>query len=82
MLDAEFWDLLKLINMDAVNAEDCASGVAPLTKALASKQASEIQAFHELMSTKLYALDSKVRCDVSCGSGDGFLRKLHQIFKN
>ena len=73
MQDDEFWNLLKLIDMNAVDAEDCASGVAPVAKALETKQAPEIQAFHELMTAKLFALDSEARCRVSCGSGDGFL---------
>ncbi len=70
---SEFWSLIKLIDMQTVDAEDCISGVEPLIDALSKKDPEFIQAFHEHLSQYLYALDSEERLDNSCGSGDGFL---------
>jgi len=73
MNDDEFWKLISLIDMNLVNQEDDFSGVEPLTEALAERSANDIKLFSESLAQKLYALDSKERLDVSCGSDDGFL---------
>ena len=73
MGETEFWELVKQIDMVSVDAEDCATGVEPITNALSKSSPEKILNFHEIMSQKLFALDSEARCEVSCGSGDGFL---------
>lgn len=76
MTDPEFWQLIALIDVSALddNREDQA--IEPLEAALSSKAESELFAFEEVLSQKLYSIDGEEfgnNAGDSGGSDDGFL---------
>jgi hypothetical protein len=76
MTEHEFWKLIALIDVSALdeNCED--EAIAPLEAALRMKSKSELFGFEEALSQKLHAIDGKVFADNagdSGGSDDGFL---------
>ncbi len=76
MTDSEFWKLIALINLDALDSGDTYRAVFPVQKALLNKNETELEAFQEILSQKLYALDGEVYARNAGESGrsdDAFL---------
>lgn len=76
MTDPKFWQLITLIDVSALdhNRED--EAIEPLEAALGLKAESELFAFEEVLSQKLYSIDGEEFADNagdSGGSDDGFL---------
>jgi len=76
MTDPEFWQLIALIDVSALddNRED--EAIEPLKAALRPKAESELFAFEEVLSQKLYSIDGQEFADNAGDSGnsdDGFL---------
>jgi hypothetical protein len=76
MTDLEFWQLIALIDLSALDYSREDEAVEPLQAALSSKSESELFAFEEALSQKLYCIDGEefaYNAGESAGSGDGFL---------
>ena len=76
MTDQEFWNLIDIIDRDALDQEDEDAAVEPLILALTERTEAELTAFEELLAQKLYALDGEIyarNAGVSGDSSDGFL---------
>ena len=76
MTDLEFWQLIALIDVSALDDSREDEAVEPLQAALSMKSESELFAFEEALSQKLYCIDGEEFADnagESGGSGDGFL---------
>jgi hypothetical protein len=72
----EFWKLISLIDIEALDEGDEETAVEDLIRALSRKAESEINEFEELLAQYLYKLDGKKWCDESGESShspDGFL---------
>lgn len=71
-----FWELISLIDQDALEKYDEEEAVEPLVSELSAKSEQEIDQFHEHLSQMLYAIDGQnwiEESGESSGSGDGFL---------
>ncbi len=76
MTDHEFWQLVALIDVMALEDGDEDKAIEPLRTALMMKSEAELFAFEEALSQKLYAIDGEQFADQageSGGSDDGFL---------
>lgn len=76
MTDSEFWKLIALIDVAALDEGREEEAVEPLQTALNMKSESELFGFEEVLSQKLHALDGAsfaANAGESCGSDDGFL---------
>jgi len=76
MTDHEFWQLIALIDVTALDDGDEDEAIAPLEVRLSMKSEAELFAFEEALSQKLYAIDGEQFADQageSAGSDDGFL---------
>ncbi len=76
MNNEEFWKLISLIDVDALDEGDEEAAVESLTEELSTKIEKEIGEFEELLSQCLYKIDGKKWCDESGesnDSSDGFL---------
>jgi hypothetical protein len=76
MTDIEFWQLIALIDVSALDDGYEDEAVELLRAALSTKSEQELFAFEEALSQKLYAIDGEEFADSagdSCGSDDGFL---------
>jgi len=72
----EFWEIINLINQDALEECDDEEAVEPIVSALAASSENKIDQFQEHLSQVLYAIDGQKWIDEagkSSGSGDGFL---------
>lgn len=76
MTEQEFWKLIALIDVSALD-EGCEDeAIEPLQAALNMKSESELFGFEEVLSQQLYAIDGEIFADnagESAGSDDGFL---------
>jgi len=76
MTDHEFWQLIALIDVTALDDGDEDEAIAPLEVRLSMRSEAELFAFEEALSQKLYAIDGEQFADQageSAGSDDGFL---------
>jgi hypothetical protein len=76
MTDSEFWKLVALIDVAALEEGREDEAVEPLQTALNVKSESELFGFEEALSQKLYSIDGESFADNagdSGGSDDGFL---------
>ncbi|SHH10526.1 DUF4240 domain-containing protein [Massilia sp. CF038] len=76
MTDPEFWNLIALIDVTALDEGREDEAVEPLQTALNMKSEAELFGFEEALSQNLYAIDGDVFADNagdSGGSDDGFL---------
>lgn len=73
MTNDDFWELIKLADLELINQGDCLDGVAPIVVALSQKLPKDIRAFEEHMSQKLYALDYACLLNELESSSDSFL---------
>jgi len=76
MTDHEFWKLIALIDVIALDSGDEDEAIDPLRAELSTKSEAELFAFEEALSRKLYAIDGEQFADEagdSAGSDDGFL---------
>ena len=76
MNNEEFWKLISLIDVDALDEEDDEAAVEKLTEELSTKVEKEIGEFEEILSQYLYKIDGKKWCEESgesSDSTDGFL---------
>lgn len=76
MKSSEFWKLIELVDLAALEAGDEERAVAPLTSAVAAMDVSCIEAFQEQLSQVLFAIDGEIYADNAGDSGtsdDGFL---------
>ena len=72
----EFWNIINLVDQEALDECDDDEAVEPIVSALASKSEDEIDQFQEHLSQALFAIDGQKWIDEageSSGSGDGFL---------
>jgi len=75
MDDNEFWRIISLFNWKKTGDDDAV--IRPAVKELAEKSAEDIAAFEEILSQKLYALDTKAHArnigeGAYAGDGDHF----------
>jgi hypothetical protein len=76
MNEIEFWNLISLIDVAALDDGDEDAAIEPLEQALMGKSENELFEFEERLSQQLYAIDGLVFADnggESGGSDDGFL---------
>ncbi len=76
MNNEEFWKLIALIDVDALDEGDEDTAVESLTEKLSTKNENEIGEFEEFLSQYLYRIDGKQWCNESgesSDSADGFL---------
>jgi len=76
MTDPEFWHLIALIDVPALDDSREDEAIEPLEAALSLKAESELFAFEEVLSKKLHSIDGEEFADNagdSGGSDDGFL---------
>ena len=76
MTDHEFWQLIALIDVTALDDGDEDEAIAPLGARLGMKSEAELFAFEEALSEKLYAIDGERFADQageSAGSDVGCL---------
>lgn len=74
--EAEFWKLIELIDVAALDDGNEDGAIRPLYEALVEKSEEEIFAFEEQLALQLYAIDGEVYADNAGDSGDsddGFL---------
>jgi hypothetical protein len=72
----EFWKLISLVDLNALESEDEEAAVAPVENALIKMDIAAIEGFYEQLSLVLYAIDGEVYADNAGdagGSDDGFL---------
>jgi len=72
----EFWEIIDVINQDALEECDDEEAVEPIVSALAANSENKIDQFQEHLSQVLYAIDGQKWIDEageSSESGDGFL---------
>jgi len=73
---ATFWQLIGAIDRAALRSGDEDGAVQPLIDALAAHGEKELQEFEDLLTERLYDIDSEAHADAagaSGKSGDGFL---------
>ena len=58
MTEQEFWSIIDLLDWDEEGDDDAV--LQPAVEALSRRPAAEIQAFEDILSRKLHALDTKV----------------------
>ena len=90
MNENEFWKIIELLDWD--QSGDDESVVEPVVSALAKKENKEIYKFEEILSQKLYALDTKSYAkeigeyayinDDNYFSPDGFLYSRYVVVAN
>lgn len=76
MSEREFWELIALIDVSALEEGREDEAIEPLQAALSIKSAPQLFAFEEVLSQKLYAIDGEEFADNAGDSGssdDGFL---------
>ena len=76
MNNEEFWELVSLIDIEALDDGDEETALEGMTNALSNKNEREIGDFEELLAQHLFKLDGKKWCDESgesSDSSDGFL---------
>ena len=76
MTDHEFWKLIALIDVIALDSGDEEKAIGPLQAELGTKSEAYLFAFEEALSWKLYAIDGEQFADRAGDSGrsdDGFL---------
>ena len=76
MNEAEFWKLIELIDVHALDDGNEDGAIRPLRDALVEKSEEELFAFEEQLALQLYEIDGEVYADNagdSSGSDDGFL---------
>jgi hypothetical protein len=76
MHETEFWKLIALIDVEALDDGDEDGAIRPLHEALITKTEEELFAFEEQLALNLYAIDGKVYAENAGDSGDsddGFL---------
>src|SRR5712675_538474 len=59
MKDAEFWNLIALVDQRALDRRDQEAAVRPVQRALFSKKEPELAEFEEALAQKLYAIDGE-----------------------
>ena len=57
MTEPEFWTVLGLLDWSQTGRDDAV--IAPLVRALAAKQVSDIEGFESILADKLFALDTE-----------------------
>lgn len=70
MTESEFWQLISLIDTDALDDEREQEAIEPLQAALGLQPEQALFAFEELLSRKLYDIDGEVYADNAGDSGD------------
>ena len=60
MADSEFWKLISLLDLLALDRRDAKAAVQPVQRALLSKNEAELVEFEEALAQKLYAIDGEV----------------------
>ena len=76
MTQEEFWSLIGLIDLDALEQQDEEAAVSPLEIALVAKSIPKIEGFYSLLAHALYEIDGETYADNAGdagGSDDGFL---------
>jgi len=76
MTNDEFWKLISLVDIEALDEGDEETAVEELAESLSFNNEGEINQFHEILSQNLYKLDGEAWCDESgesSSSADGFL---------
>ncbi len=76
MTQEEFWQLIKLVDQDALEQQDEEAALAALEAALADKSIPEIESFYTHLAHALYDIDGETYADNagdSGGSDDAFL---------
>lgn len=76
MHETNFWTLIGLIDVDALDNGNEDRAIHPLREALVKKAEEDLFAFEEQLALHLYAIDGEVYADNagdSGGSDDGFL---------
>lgn len=76
MNETEFWQLIDLIDVEALDDGDEDGAIRPLHEALLKKPEEELFAFEEQLALQLYAIDGEIYAENagdSGGSDDGFL---------
>jgi hypothetical protein len=76
MHETNFWKLIGLIDVDALDNGNEDRAIHPLHEALVKKSEEDLFAFEEQLALHLYAIDGEVYADNagdSGGSDDGFL---------
>ena len=76
MHETNFWRLIGLIDVDALDNGNEDRAIHPLHEALVKKSEEDLFAFEEQLALHLYAIDGEVYADNagdSGGSDDGFL---------
>jgi hypothetical protein len=76
MTDTEFWELISLVDLRALDRGDETAAVQPVQRALLSKKEAELVNFEEALAQKLYAIDGEVYANNAGESGqsdDAFL---------
>jgi cobalamin biosynthesis Co2+ chelatase CbiK len=76
MTDIEFWELIALIDVSALEGGEEHKAVEPLQAVLSTKSEQALFAFEEVISQKLYVIDGEEFADCAGDSGDsddGFL---------
>jgi hypothetical protein len=91
MHQTEFWRLIGLIDVDALDEGNEDRAIRPLREALVKKSEEDLFAFEEQLALHLYAIDGEAYADSagdSAGSDDGFLyarcyvvAKGHEFFE-
>ena len=74
--DSKFWQLIEVIDRDALTEGDDEAAVEPLVAELEQCTAGEIEQFESLLAQRLYDLDGQVYAEmagVNGGSSDAFL---------
>ena len=72
----EFWKLISLVDIPALDSGDENAALVPLERALASEDETNLESFEEHLSQCLYSLDGAVYAEnagESRGSDDAFL---------
>ena len=76
MTEEEFWQLIGLIDIAALDEGDEDVAIEPLYDALTEKSEDELFEFEELLSRQLFSIDGEIFAENagdSGGSDDGFL---------
>lgn len=85
MTDSEFWNLIALVDLQALDRGDEQGAVQPVRAALSAKSEVELAEFEEALAQKLYAIDGEVYAQNAGESGasdDAFLyARLYVVAK-
>ena len=76
MNENDFWKLMELVDVSALDSGDERAAIEPLQNALLKKTSEELFSFEEHLALRLYAIDGEVFADNAGDSGssdDGFL---------